>query len=67
MCWAPGASQRSQQLVANALMDVIRRCNHVVLVGFVVQAVEKCAERWRMKLSASSCPVHGRFGRTMNL
>eukprot|EP00965_Chrysotila_dentata_P104343 3445537-Pleurochrysis_carterae.AAC.1 len=48
-------------------MEVVRCPNHVILVGIVVEAVEEGVERRRMELSASSCPVHGRPGRTMDL
>eukprot|EP00965_Chrysotila_dentata_P094711 3132061-Pleurochrysis_carterae.AAC.1 len=58
---------REGQLVADALVDKVRCRNHVILVGVVVQAVVEGVERRRMKLCASSCPVHGRLGRTMDL
>eukprot|EP00965_Chrysotila_dentata_P260644 6213985-Pleurochrysis_carterae.AAC.2 len=56
-----------RQLVADARVDMIRRCDHVILVGVVVQAVEEGVECRRMELSASRCPVHGLLGRAVDL
>eukprot|EP00965_Chrysotila_dentata_P176268 5820493-Pleurochrysis_carterae.AAC.1 len=39
---------REGQLVADALVDVVSCCNHAILVGVGVQAVEEGAERWRI-------------------
>eukprot|EP00965_Chrysotila_dentata_P009207 300215-Pleurochrysis_carterae.AAC.1 len=59
--------RKGQLLVADALVDMIRSCDHVVLVGVTVQAVEEGVERRRMELSASRCSVHGLLERTMDL
>eukprot|EP00965_Chrysotila_dentata_P112494 3718677-Pleurochrysis_carterae.AAC.1 len=50
---------RECKLVANPLLDMVSRGNHVVLIGVVVQAVEESVKHWRVELSASRCPGHG--------